>query len=128
MNMYGNSVALAAIIMSMLIPIVGIIFGCLVAIRQKKSDAELRRTLIENHTDLETTQAILAERDKKSDKYSSLRGALVLIGVGLGALADYLLDINGLFFWFVIAFGVGLGLLASFFIEQNLRDKEAKKE
>ena len=126
--MYGNSVALAAIIMSMLIPIVGIIFGCMVAIRQKKSDAELRRTLIENHTDLETTQAILAEREKKSDKYSSLRGALVLIGVGLGALADYLLDINGLFFWFVIAFGVGLGLLASFFIEQNLRKKESDKE
>ena len=126
--MYGNSVALAAIIMSMLIPIVGIIFGCMVAIRQKKSDAELRRTLIENHTDLETTQAILAERDKKSDKYSSLRGALVLIGVGLGALADYLFDINGLFFWFVIAFGVGLGLLASFFIEQNLRKKESDKE
>ena len=126
--MQESPVALAAVIMSMLIPICGIIFGCLVAIRQKKSDAELRRTLIENHTDLETTQAILAERDKKSDKYSSLRGALVLIGVGLGALADYLLDINGLFFWFVIAFGVGLGLLASFFIEQNLRDKEAKKE
>ena len=128
MNMYGNSVALAAIIMSMLIPIVGIIFGCMVAIRQKKSDAELRRTLIENHTDLETTQAILAEREKKSDKYSSLRGALVLIGVGLGALADYLLDINGLYFWLVIAFGVGLGLLASFFIEQNLRKKESDKE
>ena len=126
--MYGNSVALAAIIMSMLIPIVGIIFGCMVAIRQKKSDAELRRTLIENHTDLETTQAILAEREKKSDKYSSLRGALVLIGVGLGALADYLLDINGLYFWLVIAFGVGLGLLASFFIEQNLRKKESDKE
>ena len=128
--MYGNSVALAAIIMSMLIPIVGIIFGCMVAIRQKKSDAELRRTLIENHTDLETTQAILAEREKKSDKYSSLRGALVLIGVGLGALADYLLDISvsGLYFWLVIAFGVGLGLLASFFIEQNLRKKESDKE
>ena len=126
--MQESSVALAAVIMSMLIPICGIIFGCMVAIRQKKSDAELRRTLIENHTDLETTQAILAERDKKSDKYSSLRGALVLIGVGLGALADYLLDISGLYFWLVIAFGVGLGLLASFFIEQNLRDKEAKKE
>ena len=126
--MQESPVALAAVIMSMLIPIVGIIFGCLVAIRQKKSDAELRRTLIENHTDLETTQAILAERDKKSDKYSSLRGALVLIGVGLGALADYLLDINGLFFWFVIAFGVGVGLLVSFFIEQNLRKKESEKE
>lgn len=114
--------------MSMLIPIVGIIFGCLVAIRQKKSDAELRRTLIENHTDVETTKTILAEREKKSDKYASLRGALVLIGVGLGALADYLLDINGLFFWFVIAFGVGVGLLVSFFIEQNLRKKESEKE
>ena len=126
--MQESPVALAAVIMSMLIPIVGIIFGCLVAIRQKKSDAELRRTLIENHTDLETTQAILAEREKKSDKYASLRGAFVLIGVGLGALADYLLDINGLFFWFVIAFGVGVGLLVSFFIEQNLRKKESEKE
>ena len=126
--MQESPVALAAVIMSMLIPICGIIFGCLVAIRQKKSDAEIRRTLIENHTDVETTKAILAEREKKSDKYSSLRGALVLIGVGLGALADYLLDINGLFFWFVIAFGVGVGLLVSFFIEQNLRKKESEKE
>ncbi len=126
--MQESPIALAAVIMSMLIPICGIIFGCLVAIRQKKSDAEIRRTLIENHTDVETTKAILAEREKKSDKYSSLRGALVLIGVGLGALADYLLDINGLFFWFVIAFGVGVGLLVSFFIEQNLRKKESEKE
>lgn len=126
--MHESPVALAAVIMSMLIPICGIIFGCMVAIRQKKSDAELRRTLIENHTDLETTQAILAEREKKSDKYASLRGAFVLIGVGLGALTDYLLDIHGLFFWFVIAFGVGVGLLVSFFIEQNLRKKESDKE
>lgn len=126
--MQESPIALAAVIMSMLIPICGIIFGCLVAIRQKKSDAEIRRTLIENHTDVETTKAILAEREKKSDKYSSLRGAFVLIGVGLGALADNLLDINGLFFWFVIAFGVGVGLLVSFFIEQNLRKKESEKE
>ena len=126
--MQESPIALAAVIMSMLIPICGIIFGCLVAIRQKKSDAEIRRTLIENHTDVETTKAILAEREKKSDKYSSLRGALVLIGVGLGAFADYLLDINGLYFWLVIAFGVGVGLLVSFFIEQNLRKKESEKE
>ena len=126
--MNGNSVALAAVIMSMLIPIFGIIFGCLVSIRQRKSDTELRRTLIENHTDLETTQAILAEREKKSDKYASLRAAFVLIGAGLGALADYLLDIDGLYFWIIIAFGVGLGLLVSFFIEMKLRDKEAKSE
>ena len=126
--MSGNSVALAAVIMSMLIPIFGIVFGCLVAIRQKKSEAELRRTLIENHTDLETTQAILAEREKKSDKYASLRGAFVLIGVGLGALADYLLDIKGLYFWFVIAFGVGIGLLVSFIVEHKLQKEGPKEE
>ena len=124
----SNAIPVVAIIMSMLIPIVGIIFGCMMAIRQKQSDTELRRLLIENKTDIETAKAIMAEQEKKSDKYTSLRAACVLIGVGLGALADYLFNIQGIFFWLVIAFGVGIGLLASFIAEQKLRKREHKED
>ena len=126
--MSGLSVPLAAIIMSLLIPIVAIIFGSIASIRQKKNETELRRALIENNTDLETAKAIMAEQEKKSDKYSSLRAACVLIGVGVGALADYLLNIEGIYFWLVIAFGVGLGLLVSFFAELKLQKREPKEE
>lgn len=124
----SNAIPVVAIIMSMLIPIVGIIFGCMMAIRQKQSDTELRRLLIENKTDIETAKAIMAEQEKKSDKYTSLRAACVLIGVGLGALADYLFNIQGIFFWLVIAFGVGIGLLASFIAEQKLQEREHKED
>ena len=126
--MSALSIPLAAIILSLLIPIVAIISGSIMSIRHKKNETELRRALIENNTDLETTKAILAEQEKKSDKYISLRGAFVLIGVGLGALADYLLNIHDIYFWLVIAFGVGIGLLISFFVELKLQDKEPKEE
>ena len=117
-------IQLAAIIFTMLIPIVGIICGIYAAIRKKQNDTELRRMIIENQVDIETAKALMAEPEKKPDKYASLRGACVLIGIGAGALADYLLGIKGLFFWLVIAFGIGLGLLASFFIEMKLQKKE----
>ena len=120
----SEMIPLSAVILSLLIPIVAIIFGSMASIRQKKNETELRRLLIENHTDIETIQAVLEEREKKSNKYVSLRYACVLIGVGLGALADYLLNIEGIYFWLVIAFGIGLGLLASFFIELKLQKQE----
>ena len=126
--MSSSAISVVAIIMSLLIPIVGIIFGCMVAIRQKQNDTELRRLLIENKTDIETAKAIMEEQEKKSDKYTSLRAACVLIGVGLGALADYLFNIQGIFFWLVIAFGVGIGLLASFIAEQKLQEREHKED
>ena len=116
-----------AIVLSLTIPIVAIIFGSIIAIRKKQNETELRKLIIEHNTDLETAKALIEEQEKKSNKYVSLRWACVLIGLGVGAFADFLLGLNpvdGIYFWIVIAFGIGLGLLVSFFIELKLQDKE----
>lgn len=118
--------ALVAIILCLGIPIVAIIGGIILSIRKNRNETELRRLIIENQTDLETAKALIAEPDKKSDKFGTLRGACVLLGIGLGALVNYLLNVTmagpeGIYFWTVIAFGVGLGLLVSFLVEMKLK-------
>ncbi len=118
---------LFAIVLSLSIPIVAIIFGAIMSIRKKQSETELRRLLIEHNTDLETAKALIEEKEKKSNKYSSLRWACILIGLGIGAFADFLLGLeakHNIYFWLIIAFGIGLGLLVSFFFEYKLQEKE----
>ena len=116
-----------AIVLSLSIPIVAIIFGAIMSIRKKQSETELRKLLIEHNTDLETAKALIEEKEKKSNKYSSLRWACILIGLGVGAFADFLLGLeakHNIYFWLIIAFGIGLGLLVSFFFEYKLQEKE----
>lgn len=118
---------LFAIVLSLSIPIVAIILGSIVSIRKKQSETELRKLLIEHNTDLETAMALIEEKEKKSNKYSSLRWACILIGLGIGAFADFLLGLepkHNIYFWLVIAFGIGLGLLVSFIFEYKLQEKE----
>lgn len=125
--MPAELIPISAIVLSLAIPIVAIICGVIMSIRKKQSETELRKLLIEHNTDLETAKALIEEQEKKSNKYVSLRWACVLIGLGVGAFADFLLGLNpvdGIYFWIVIAFGIGLGLLVSFFIELKLQNKE----
>ena len=120
-----------AIVLSLSIPIVAIICGVIMSIRKKQSETELRKLLIEHNTDLETAKALIEEKEKKSNKYSSLRWACILIGLGIGAFADFLLGLeakHNFYFWLVIAFGIGLGLLVSFFVELKLQKNETKEE
>lgn len=120
-----------AIVLSLSIPIVAIIFGAIMSIRKKQSETELRKLLIEHNTDLETAKALIEEKEKKPNKYSSLRWACILIGLGIGAFADFLLGLNpvdGIYFWIIIAFGIGLGLLVSFLVELKLQKNEAREE
>ena len=124
---------LMAIILTLGIPIVAIIGGFISSIRKNQNETELRRLIIENQTDLETAKALIAEPDKKSGKFGTLRGACVLLGLGLGAFANYLLNVTmvgpeGIYFWTVIAFGVGLGLLVSFLVEMKLQKKMKNEE
>ena len=119
-------IPLSAIILSLTIPIVAIILGTMSSIRKKQSETELRRLLIEHNTDLETAKALIEEQEKKSDKYVSLRWACILIGLGVGALAAFLLGVepkHNIYFWLIAAFGIGLGLLVSFIIEYKLQEK-----
>lgn len=122
-----------AVVLTLGIPIVAIIGGIILSIRANKNETELRRLIIENQTDLETAKALIAEPDKKSNKFGTLRGACVLLGLGLGAFVNYLLNIpmtgvKGIYAWIIIAFGVGLGLLASFLVEMKLQKKMKVEE
>lgn len=127
MSIIEGFIPLTAVVLSLLFPIIAIVYGIKASIRKKQYETELRRLIIENHTDLETAKALIEKQEPKSDKYSSLRFACVLIGVGIGALADYLLHIEGIYFWLVIAFGVGLGLLASFIVELKLQKQKPQE-
>ena len=122
-----------AIILSLGIPIVAIVSGVVSSVKKKKLETELRRVIVENHTDLDVARALIEEQEKKSSKFGSLRGACVLIGLGIGAFVNFLLNVpmngpRGIYFWVVLAFGVGLGLLASFIVEQKLKKQEPTPE
>ena len=124
---------LVAIILSLGIPIVAIVSGVVSSVKKKKLETELRRVIVENHTDLDVARALIEEQEKKSSKFGSLRGACVLIGLGIGAFVNFLLNVpmngpRGIYFWVVLAFGVGLGLLASFIVEQKLKKQEPTPE
>ena len=124
---------LMAIILSLGIPIVAIIGGFISSIRKNQNETELRRLIIENQTDLETAKALIAEPKKKIGNSGTLRGACVLLGIGLGALVNYLLNVTmagpeGIYFWILLAFGVGLGLLVSFLVEMKLQKKMKNEE
>lgn len=122
-----------AIILTLGIPIVAIIGGFISSIRKNQNETELRRLIIENQTDLETAKALIAEPDKKSSNFGTLRGACALIGLGFGAIASILLGLplngsKGIYFWILLAFGVGLGLLVSFLVEMKLQKKMKNEE
>ena len=91
-------------------------------------DKDIRQLLIENNIDIERAKLLIDDVEKKGNKYSYLRTGLIAVGMGLGALADYLLGLDfnhsGLYPYIILVVGMGLGMLTSFFIEQKLNDKE----
>lgn len=127
--MLDELIPLSAVVLSLLIPIVAITLSFQAYIRKKQNDTELRRLIIENHTDVDTAKVLIENQEEKPNKYTSLRYACILIGLGVGALADYLMNIesNCIYFWLVIASGIGLGLLASFIVELKLLKHDSKE-
>ena len=122
---------LLAIVLSLSIPIVAIVMVFITSIKKKNRDTELRLALIKQGTDAETAKLLIEQQAEKHDKYSSLRWACVLIGMGLGALIDALLGIppkHNIYFWLIIAAGMGIGLLISFIVEYKLTKKEQQEQ
>lgn len=119
-----------AIFMSLAIPIVALIAACISHINKKNRDKEIRQLLIENNVDMERAKLFIEEPEKKKGKYGNLRGGMIMIGMGLGVLADYLIgiDTGDLYFYLILAVGMGIGMLAAFFIEMKLSEKEQKEE
>lgn len=126
--MYESEVLIPifAVVLSLSIPIVAIVMVFITIIKKKNRDTELRLALIQQGTDAETAKLLIKEQAEKHDKYSSLRWACILIGMGLGALVDALLGLapkHDIYFWLIIAAGMGIGLLISFIVEYKLTKK-----
>ena len=122
---------IVAIVFSLSIPIVAVVCVFIASVKNKRSETELRKAIIENHLDAESIKLLVEQPKKKSDKYTTLRNGCLLAGVGLGALADYLLGLapkHDITYWLVIACGMGIGLLTSFIIEYRLSVKEKARQ
>ena len=127
-------IPLAGVILSLSIPIVAIIMVFMTVMNKKKQDKEVRKLIIENHTDAETAK-LLIDEPKKAKKpgtidLGTLRTACMLLGVGLGAGINWLADIStkSIYFWLIVAFGVGIGMLCSFLVELRLAKKQHPTE
>ncbi len=115
-----------AVTLSLLIPIVGIICWLIVSINKKKNETELRKALIENHTDPESIKLLVEEQQEMSNKFIMLRWGCVLLGAGLGAAISGWAgtDADNLYFWLPIIAGMGLGMLISFAVETKMTKDE----
>ena len=110
-----------------------IIAGIIGNVKKNNNDREIRRLIIENHTDMETAKYLVEEPEKKqgSNPYPALRWGCVLMGLGLGALINFFLNLepkHDIYFWILIAFGCGLGLLCSFIIEYKLQSRTKREQ
>lgn len=124
--MYHLSEVLA-VTLSLLLPISAIICGVIASINKKKRETELRKALIENHTDPESIKLLVEEQQEKPNKFIMLRWGCILLGAGLGAAISGWAGTNPekLYFWLPIVAGMGLGMLISFIVETKMtKDKE----
>ena len=115
------------VVLALCIPIVAIVMGITSDIKKKQHDTDLRLALIQAGTDPETIKAILKEKEKKPNKFITLRWGCVLAGAGLGAAWNGLIGVkpdHNIYFWLTIAACMGIGLLIAFLIETKLSKKE----
>ena len=113
------------------IPLVAIIGGILLALNHKKSENEIKKSLIDSKADVEIVKAMLKEPEKKQYglSFGTLRGGLICIGAGIGiAVCMFLNPGDDLYKIGICAGGVGVGLLVSFIVEVALIKKMQKKE
>ena len=131
MNDFDELTPLFGVVLFLSIPIVAIVMVFITSIKKKNRDTELRLALIQQCTDADTAKLLIEQQTEKHDKYSSLRWACILIGMGLGTLVDALLGLapkHDIYFWLIIAAGMGFGLLISFIVEYKLTKKEQQEQ
>ena len=126
-----NPMIYLSVILTMAIPIVAIVMFYTTKMNKDKRQKEIRQLIIENKTDPEIAKLLIDEPTKKPDgRFQNLRGACVLLGIGLGALINWLCGLakSDIYFWLLIAFGIGVGLLCSFFAEMYLKKQDKAPE
>ena len=140
-SLFESLTGLVAVVCSLGIPIIVIL---MVYIRKMKRDRqlkEIRQLIIENHTDPETAKLLIDEPKKAQQErrqmgpvnLDTLRTACILLGLGLGALINWViegvgLNLSTIYFWLILAFGIGVGMLVSFLVEMKLYKKYGQEQ
>jgi len=131
---------LLAVVLSLGIPTIVVIMVFLRKMRRDRQQKEIRQLIIENKTDAETAKLLIDEPKKEKEplkfgpvNLENLRAACILLGIGLGALINWVVDkicfpeeVDTIYFWLIIAFGIGIGLLCSVLVEMHLYKKYGK--
>jgi len=127
-------VGLVAIILILGLPVIAVLMTFISSMHKKERDKEIRQLIIENHTDAETAKLLIDEPKKQPRQMGpfnleNLRAACILLGLGFGALIDWIscIETKSIYFWLIITFGIGIGLLCSFLIEMHLFKKYGNK-
>ena len=140
-NFLESLTGLVAVVCSLGIPIVVVIMVFLRKMKKDNQAKEIRQLIIENKTDPETAKLLVDEPkpQKKEQRklgavnLESLRTACILLGIGLGALINWVCkscgqEMDTIYFWLIIAFGIGIGMLCSFLVEMHLFKKYGNDE
>lgn len=133
MSFFESFTGLVAVVLIFGLPVIGVVMAVVAKMHKNKQQRDLRQLIIENHTDAETAKVLIDEPKKQPRKLGAinmdtLRGACVLLGLGLGALINWLCEqfgqpVSTIYFWLILAFGIGIGLLVSFLVEMRLYKK-----
>ena len=133
MEFFESLVGLVTVVLIFGLPVIGVVMAVVAKMHKNKQQRDLRQLIIENHTDAETAKVLVDEPKKQPRKLGgvntdTLRGACVLLGLGFGALINWLLEqcgqqVSNIYFWLILAFGIGVGLLVSFLVEMKLYKK-----
>ena len=121
---------LVAIMFSLAIPIFAIVMGISKSIKKNENERIIREAIINNHTDPETAQLLIQNQEPKSNKFTALRWGCVLLGIGLGAAVNFLLNLSAkddIYFWLILAAGCGIGFLVSFIVEMKMQQREKEQ-
>lgn len=124
--MEGNLIGLVSAVLGILCGIIGIISGTVSSIKKHNYEMRIRESIIENHIEPETAKILITpETPKAKSPYTILRWGLALLGIGIGYLFSWLLNLDKDFAILVfMAAGCGLGLLTSFFVSYRLEQKK----
>ncbi|MBO4690667.1 MAG: hypothetical protein J5621_07310 [Paludibacteraceae bacterium] len=137
MQFFDSLVGLVAVILIFGLPVIAVVMGVIMKMNKEKQQRELRQMIIENKVDAETAKLLIDDPKKKEPRkvgainLDTLRTACIMLGIGLGALLNWILDrcvehVDTIYFWLIIAFGIGIGLLAAFIVEIMLAKKYGK--
>lgn len=118
-------VPIFAVVLTFLVPITALIGWIITDVNRKTREKELKQAVVLNKTDAEVIKLLFSKPKGEKNSFVLLRGACIFLGLGLGAIVNFLLAIKDpTFFGLTLAAGIGVGLLVAFIVEIKMNEKK----